>query len=179
MNIESKSVCEYLDLSPLGCIPVRLYFQSGNLVKITLGTRYQEDLENYPNGVYAHFLRGLLSGMALEKFTVPFKLIGSPFQRRIWRITMTIRHGQTMTYGEIAEIANCASPQAVGQALKRNPLPIIVPCHRVIGKGGQLTGFSAGIEIKKFLLQFERIASYENSHNERQPRQPLELENSS
>ncbi len=104
--------------------------------------------------------------MGLEKFPLPFKLMGTDFQKRIWHLTTTIRHGTTLSYGELAKLCCCNSPRAVGQALKRNPLPIIVPCHRVVGKDGSLTGFSGGIETKRMLIQFERIMRNENSSNE-------------
>ena len=160
MNTEAeKHIFECLDLSPLGFIPIKLCLQNGKLIKVILKPIEQQRPINCSADVYAPFLKGLLSGMTLEKFPMPFKLIGTPFQRHVWHLTMAIKHGETKTYGELAKAANCASPQAVGQALKKNPLPIIVPCHRVVGKRGELTGFSAGIEIKKILLQFERMTS--------------------
>ena len=180
MNTEAKKQVfeECLDLSPLGFVPLRVHFQNGKLIRITLESIEQKRPTNCSADIYAPFLKGLLTGMALEKFPVPFKLTGSPFQRHVWHLTMAIKHGETKTYGQLAKAASCASAQAVGQALKKNPLPIIVPCHRVVGKKGELTGFSAGIEIKRILLQFERMTSYENSSNERQPRPPLESEDS-
>jgi methylated-DNA-[protein]-cysteine S-methyltransferase len=78
------------------------------------------------------------------------------FQQAVWETTHTIPQGETRTYEWIAQrIGRPGAARAVGQALKRNPLPIIVPCHRVIGKDGSLTGFSAGIEMKRLLLDLE------------------------
>lgn len=80
----------------------------------------------------------------------------TPFQRAVWEAVHAIPHGETRTYEWIAKrISRPKAIRAVGQALKRNPLPIVVPCHRVIGKDGGLTGFSCGIEVKKRLLDIE------------------------
>jgi methylated-DNA-[protein]-cysteine S-methyltransferase len=78
------------------------------------------------------------------------------FQRAVWEATRAIPHGETRSYEWLAQrIGKPKAARAVGQALKSNPLPLIVPCHRVIGKDGSLTGFSAGIELKKCLLDLE------------------------
>ncbi len=80
---------------------------------------------------------------------------GTEFQKRVWDVTGRIPYGSTATYKEIARAVGCGSPRAVGQALKANPVPLLVPCHRVIGAGGTLTGFSSGLEIKELLLRHE------------------------
>ena len=91
------------------------------------------------------------------------KLDGTGFQKVVWNILKTIPYGKTITYGEIAEkIAkkrgiNKMSAQAVGNAVSKNPIPIIIPCHRVIGKDGSLVGYAGGLEIKKKLLIIENI----------------------
>ena len=78
------------------------------------------------------------------------------FQRRVWAATRAIPRGQTRTYGELArEIGSPGAARAVGQALARNPWPIVVPCHRVVGHGGRLTGFGGGLEMKRRLLEME------------------------
>jgi methylated-DNA-[protein]-cysteine S-methyltransferase len=78
------------------------------------------------------------------------------FQRAVWDATRAIPYGETRTYGWIAQrIGKAKAPRAVGQALKCNPFPIIVPCHRVIGADGGLTGFSAGLDLKRKLLDLE------------------------
>jgi methylated-DNA-[protein]-cysteine S-methyltransferase len=82
--------------------------------------------------------------------------IGTPFQQRVWTITRAIPRGQTRTYGSIArEAGSPRSAQAVGQAMARNPRPIIVPCHRVVGSDGTLTGFGGGLEMKRRMLAME------------------------
>lgn len=92
-------------------------------------------------------------------FTPPLALRGTPFRQAVWEILLTIPYGQTMSYGEIA--ARLATPrmsaQAVGGAVGHNPIAIIVPCHRVIGADGSLTGYAAGLDTKRRLLQLEQI----------------------
>jgi methylated-DNA-[protein]-cysteine S-methyltransferase len=83
--------------------------------------------------------------------------IGTDFQKRVWGITRSIPRGQTRTYGSIAlEAGSPGSARAVGQAMARNPWPPIVPCHRVVGHDGRLTGFGGGLEMKRQMLEFER-----------------------
>ena len=82
---------------------------------------------------------------------------GTAFQKRVWTALFTIWFGQTKTYGEIAKMVECRSAQAVGQAVGRNPIALIIPCHRLIAANGQLGGYAYGTEIKKRLLELERI----------------------
>ena len=81
---------------------------------------------------------------------------GSPFCLSVYGILRTIPYGQTTTYGQIARRLNVPSARAVGQAVGRNPIALMIPCHRVIGQGGKLTGFAAGLERKEWLLRLER-----------------------
>ncbi len=81
---------------------------------------------------------------------------GTDFQRRVWQRLFTIGYGQTRTYGEIARMVGCLSARAVGQAIGRNPIALIIPCHRVIGSDGSITGYAYGIDRKKLLLDFEK-----------------------
>ena len=91
-----------------------------------------------------------------EIFEVAIDARGSQFQRLVWRQLSAIPFGETRGYGEIAEkVENPKAVRAVGTANGANPVSIIVPCHRVIGKDGSLTGFGGGLEIKKKLLQHE------------------------
>ena len=80
---------------------------------------------------------------------------GTAFQKRVWTALFTIRFGQTKTYGEIAQMVNCRSAQAVGQAVGANPIALIIPCHRVIAAHGKIGGYEYGTEIKKKLLALE------------------------
>jgi methylated-DNA-[protein]-cysteine S-methyltransferase len=91
-------------------------------------------------------------------FDLPIRLEGTEFQRRAWEMLMEIPFGQTRSYGEQAKrIGNPNASRAVGLANGRNPIPIVVPCHRVIGADGSLTGFGGGIERKRWLLVHEGL----------------------
>jgi methylated-DNA-[protein]-cysteine S-methyltransferase len=91
-------------------------------------------------------------------FDLPIRMEGTEFQRRAWRMLMEIPYGQTRSYGEQAKrIGNPNASRAVGLANGRNPIPIVVPCHRVIGADGSLTGFGGGIERKRWLLVHEGL----------------------
>ena len=93
----------------------------------------------------------------LTTFDVPLLLAGSPFQLRVWEGLRTIPYGETCSYGELAEeIGKPGAARAVGLANGRNPISIIVPCHRVIGADGSLTGYGGGLWRKKTLLDLER-----------------------
>lgn len=89
----------------------------------------------------------------------PLRPQGTPFQQRVWRELLEIPYGCTATYGDIARRVGCRSAQAVGQAIGRNPIAIIIPCHRVVGADGSLTGYAYGIETKEKLLQLEQAKS--------------------
>ena len=82
---------------------------------------------------------------------------GSAFQKRVWQALLTIPYGKTVSYGELARMVDCRSAQAVGQAVGRNPIALIIPCHRVIAANGQLGGYAYGTEIKKQLLELEQL----------------------
>ena len=82
---------------------------------------------------------------------------GTAFQKRVWTALLTIPYGETLSYGEIAQMVGCRSAQAVGQAVGRNPIALIIPCHRLIAANGQLGGYAYGTEIKKRLLELEKI----------------------
>ena len=88
-------------------------------------------------------------------FLPPLHPQGSPFRQAVWNILLTIPRGQTMTYGEIARRLGVRSAQAVGGAVGHNPISILIPCHRVVGSDGSLTGYAGGVERKARLLQLE------------------------
>ncbi len=92
----------------------------------------------------------------LTEFDLPLNMRGTEFQRQVWQKLQTIPFGMTISYGELAElVGNPNSSRAVGAANGRNPISIIVPCHRVIGSNGKLTGYSGGMERKEWLLAHE------------------------
>ncbi len=88
-------------------------------------------------------------------FIPPIKPIGTAFQLRVWQALLEIPYGETTTYGAIASRLGCRSAQAVGQAVGRNPIAIIAPCHRVVGSDGSMTGYAYGLERKEYLLALE------------------------
>jgi len=89
-------------------------------------------------------------------FDLPISLRGEDAQMRVWALLTTVPFGETVTYGELAaSLADGATAQEVGQAVGRNPLSVIVPCHRVVGRNGQLTGYAGGLKRKQFLLELE------------------------
>ncbi|GAA4583149.1 methylated-DNA--[protein]-cysteine S-methyltransferase [Planotetraspora phitsanulokensis] len=93
-------------------------------------------------------------------FDLPMRLVGTPFQQRVWAALREIPHGETISYGELAErIGQPAAVRAVGLANGRNPIGIIVPCHRVVGATGSLVGYGGGLDRKRHLLAFERQVS--------------------
>ncbi|MFE7725881.1 methylated-DNA--[protein]-cysteine S-methyltransferase [Streptomyces anthocyanicus] len=109
-----------------------------------------------PFGETEEQLEAYFSG-ELKDFTLGLRLNGTPFQRMVWTQLRKIPYGETRSYGELAAaLGNPAASRAVGLANGRNPIGIIVPCHRVIGAGGGLTGYGGGLERKQRLLDFER-----------------------
>jgi methylated-DNA-[protein]-cysteine S-methyltransferase len=91
-----------------------------------------------------------------RQFDLPLKLEGNSFELAVWRALRGIPYGETASYGEVArELGHPDAPRAVGAANGRNPVAIIVPCHRVIGADGSLTGYGGGLERKRFLLDLE------------------------
>lgn len=92
----------------------------------------------------------------IPDFLPPINLNGTPFQKRVWELLLEIPYGKTITYGELAKQLGCKSAQAVGGAVGRNPISILIPCHRVLGAGGSLTGYAGGIEKKETLLKLEK-----------------------
>jgi len=108
----------------------------------------EEALESYFKGTRKHF-------------NVRVNPMGTPFQQQVWNALRAIPYGETRSYGEIAEqIGRQKACRAVGAANGKNPIPIIIPCHRVIGKNGKLTGFALGLEIKETLLRLENIGEH-------------------
>ena len=92
-----------------------------------------------------------------REFDIPVLMVGTDFQKRVWKALMSIPYGATSTYGQIAEgIGNPRAGRAVGSACGANPISIIVPCHRIIGSNGELVGYGGGLSLKRRLLELER-----------------------
>ena len=93
----------------------------------------------------------------LREFSLPLAPVGTEFMKQVWRSLTKIPYGSTMTYGQIAKrVGKDKAFRAVGMACNRNPIPIIIPCHRVVGARGNLVGFRGGLEMKQRLLDLER-----------------------
>jgi len=96
----------------------------------------------------------------LRDFDVPLAVVGTPFQQQVWALLRTVPYGQTRTYGDLAAaLGRPTAVRAVGAANGRNPISIVVPCHRVVGAFGALTGYAGGLDRKQRLLDLERAAS--------------------
>ncbi|MEV4673250.1 MULTISPECIES: methylated-DNA--[protein]-cysteine S-methyltransferase [Actinomadura] len=120
----------------------------------TFGAPGDPDAE--PFATVAKQLTAYFAG-ELTEFDVPLNLRGTPFQQRVWAALQEIPYGRTTTYGELAvEIGSPSASRAVGLANGRNPVSVIVPCHRVVGSTGSLTGYGGGLDRKRYLLDFER-----------------------
>lgn len=119
----------------------------------TFGVRDETAFAETEEQLEAYFAGGL------KEFTLGLRLNGTPFQRRVWDELRRIPYGETRTYGELAALLGSPkASRAVGLANGRNPIGVIVPCHRVIGAGGGLTGYGGGLDRKRRLLDFERGA---------------------
>lgn len=117
-------------------------------------TGWEPDPTAFPDAVEQ--LKAYFAG-DLFVFDLDLDLVGTAFQRRVWEALLTIPHGQTRSYGEIAaQIGSPGASRAVGLANGHNPIGIIVPCHRVIGANGSLTGYGGGLDRKRALLALER-----------------------
>lgn len=125
------------------------------LLGLEFGSSAREDhstVLDHAKGELDEYYRGVRT-----VFSVPLKAEGTPFQMQVWEALMTIPYGETRSYGQIAaQIANPKASRAVGMANNRNPVSIIIPCHRVIGSDGSLVGYGGGMEKKVWLLDFER-----------------------
>src|SRR5262249_14739893 len=130
-----------------------LWFDRGELPKAASGEQWVESraaLRRYEDELLAYF-RG-----ELREFTFPLDLEGTSFQKDCWEALLSIPYGETCSYAELAKkIGRPNAFRAVGQANHRNPVAIVVPCHRVIGASGSLTGYGGGMEIKEKLLRLE------------------------
>lgn len=112
------------------------------------------------DGAFAEVRRQLDAYFAgtLHEFDVPLAMSGTPFEQRVWNALRRIAYGTTVSYRDVAQrIGKATACRAVGMANGRNPIPIIVPCHRVIGADGSLTGYGGGLDTKRWLLELEGV----------------------
>jgi methylated-DNA-[protein]-cysteine S-methyltransferase len=134
----------------------RIHFQSGQ-ERLRPDPSWERDpapFRTLARQLAEYFARGR------RTFDLPLAPAGTPFQLATWRALSTIPYGETISYAELARrVGRPAASRAVGAANGKNPLPIVVPCHRVIGKDGSLTGFGGGLETKRALLELEGAPS--------------------
>lgn len=147
--------------SPIG--PLTLYAENDRLLEVRFGRCSDSDVGSNPSdgeplpilqqtereiGEYFNGLR--------REFSVSLTMRGTPFQNQVWRSLNSVPFGATCSYSELARrVGSPRSARAVGVALGRNPIVIVVPCHRVVGADGSLVGFGGGLEIKRRLLEHE------------------------
>jgi methylated-DNA-[protein]-cysteine S-methyltransferase len=150
--------------TPIGGLGVRV--DGGAVTEVTFGAVPQPRMSAERDPVLVRALTELAGYFAgeLTAFTVPVRFTtGSAFERAVWERIATIPYGQTRTYGRIArEVGEPGGAQAVGAACGRNPVPIIVACHRVVGAGGRLVGFGGGLPRKRHLLTLEARVAIEH-----------------
>ncbi len=149
--------------SPLGrlCIQGDGESITGLYLPMHKGWKKPEGTWRYDDAPFVEVRKQLEEYFAGERqqFDVPLWLAGTPFQQRVWQELTRIEFGQTITYAQLAErVGRPMAARAVGAANGRNPISIIVPCHRVIGAQGKLTGYAGGIDKKQWLLDWERGA---------------------
>lgn len=142
--------------SPVGVLT--LAQEDGALTHLLFGPVDFPDARQEPTPLLRDARRQLEEYFAGQRraFSVPLEPQGTDFQRKVWQALLTIPYGETRTYQQIAELAG--SPRAfraAGMANHNNPISILIPCHRVIGKDGSLTGYGGGLEAKRFLLELE------------------------
>ena len=164
MTVKQHAVKQHTVIdSPYG--PLTLVATDGVLSGLYMtGQRHRPPEENFgmrvgsddtPFGEAIDQLEVYFSG-DLKEFTLELRLDGTPFQRRVWEQLCLIPYGETRSYGELADaLGSPGASRAVGLANGKNPIGIIVPCHRVVGANGSLTGYGGGLDRKKRLLDFE------------------------
>ncbi|MFA9398797.1 MAG: methylated-DNA--[protein]-cysteine S-methyltransferase [Clostridiaceae bacterium] len=131
-----------------GCEIIALYFRENIIENINI---HETSLLKKANQELQEYFQG-----KRKSFSLPIKATGTEFQQKVWKELQNITYGKTSSYKEIAErIGNEKASRAVGMANNKNPIPIIIPCHRVIGTNGKLVGYAGGLDIKEKLLEIE------------------------
>ncbi len=150
---------QYCINSPKGFIKKYIHITASNL-GVTSVLFFDDPIPiNHKNTLIEQCISELIDYFSghLVEFTVPVDLQGTDFQKNVWRALMTIPYGITMSYMELAiKVGSKNYCRAVGMANSKNPISIIIPCHRIIGKNGKLVGYAGGIEIKHWLIEHEK-----------------------
>jgi len=165
-KIDMEEIYYYAFSSPIGTIWIASDRVGVRLLRFRLGEdEFLKELEKLPgwhpradegfNRGVSEEIRAYFEGKVI-RFSSPLHPMGSPFDMKVWEALQTIPLGETRSYQEIAqEVGNPRGCRAIGAANRRNPIPLLIPCHRVIRKDGGLGGFSSGTEIKEWLLRCE------------------------
>lgn len=150
----SASAIYYID-SPLGKLLAR--FENELLEKLEFSEPLGKNTSSIP--VYVSIIEKQVKSYfegKIQDFNIPYNLKGTDFQKTVWNKLLEIPYGKTISYGKLAALlGNPRKIRAVANAIGKNPLPIIIPCHRVVGKNGELTGYLGGLRRKKQLLELE------------------------
>lgn len=147
-----------------------IFFSSKGIVYLSVSNENEEDIVNFVKVKFGQASKvnseeysfheqiiEYLNGRR-KSFSLPLDLRGTDFQKKVWNELIKIPYGETRTYKDVAKNINVPKGyRAVGNALNKNPILIVIPCHRVIGFGGKLTGFRGGLELKAKLLELEGI----------------------
>ena len=147
--------------SPIGEIFIAQSAKGLTHIRFASSTKPELPLANWkfvndPESEPVNQLKAYFKG-TLRDFSLPLDLQGTPFQLKVWEALQKIPYGQTISYSELARrIGKPKAVRAVGGANGKNPIPLVVPCHRVIGSDGSLTGYGSGIHIKSMLLELEK-----------------------
>lgn len=150
MNIKTQMGLLFIEATKTGVGSIQFVHKAHSVHKVQKNKTTQHHLKNCQKQLKEYF-----AGKR-TKFFVPVILDGTAFQKKVWRELQKIHYGQTATYGEIARrIDRPKAARAVGGACNKNKIPIIIPCHRVIGSSGSLVGFAGGLSLKSKLLQLE------------------------
>lgn len=148
----TQEITTYRCPSPIGDLYVSVQNNMLTHISITPTDNFVERRNNFTQQLTEYF-----NGQR-QTFSLPLNPDGTKFQQMVWQALLDIPYGKTATYKQIAEhIGRPTACRAVGNAIHHNPLPIVIPCHRVVGSNGKLTGFALGLDTKKILLHIEGV----------------------
>lgn len=150
------AICKYLMHSPVGNLTV--IEKNGKLIGIRFSK--EEGCREHESDFFKEVKKQLEEYFRGERkeFSIAVELEGTDFRMKVWEELKNIKYGETVSYSDLAKrIGNKKAARAVGSACNKNPVPIVVPCHRVIGKNGNITGYAGGEKIKKALLDVEGV----------------------
>jgi methylated-DNA-[protein]-cysteine S-methyltransferase len=161
-DLQSESaLCWYPYQTVLGCFIIAASNEAVTAIRFgDMPDFYRNSLggdkgQNKLTGMAAKQIEEYIAGKR-KRFELPLLPEGTAFQKLVWRELVKIPYGETRSYRQIAsQTGNAAASRAVGMANNKNPIPIIIPCHRVVGSNGSLTGYAGGLELKKHLLELE------------------------